>query len=88
MVQICPICGGSGQVHESRQEGSSYAGGMKTCHGCGGKGWIQTQCDCPYQQYPVDPMYPYVPFNPPRPYPWTGITWSGNMNHYTGGYRG
>ena len=35
----CPVCGGSGKV----QSGiiSVVAPMFETCHGCGGKGWVE-----------------------------------------------
>jgi DnaJ-class molecular chaperone len=70
MVQICPICGGGGHVYESQVDGNTYMNVIKTCHGCGGKGWIETQGyqePCP----PVSPMYPWTPY-PHYPY----VTWT------------
>lgn len=36
----CPVCGGSGEVPVG---GLIAAAGphLKTCHGCGGKGWVE-----------------------------------------------
>ena len=33
-AQICPVCNGDGKVRVIGQRG------LKTCHGCDGKGWI------------------------------------------------
>jgi len=44
---VCPICNGSGKISV---EEPTTAGGMKTCHGCGGKGWVEIHNDfylCP-----------------------------------------
>jgi len=38
----CPICGGEGTIPTT--DYGNYATGFpsrKTCHGCGGKGWVE-----------------------------------------------
>ena len=39
-AQRCPICNGTGQVEDERYINTT-AVHKKTCHGCGGKGWVQ-----------------------------------------------
>lgn len=45
-AQLCPVCQGSGQKHASfyasYHDGMTTAvvGGMVTCRGCGGSGWV------------------------------------------------
>ncbi len=51
---ICPVCLGKGKIDE------------ETCHGCGGKGWVEVQ-DYQPPYYPVYP--PYYPWYPSY-YPW------------------
>ena len=61
-AEICPICHGKGKITTGKitTEGNE----MKTCHGCGGKGWVEVS-DSP-TIYP----YPYLD----NPWPYT-ITW-------------
>ena len=37
---ICPVCGGSGQLPVSVAWATDAAAPTKTCHGCGGTGWV------------------------------------------------
>lgn len=43
-AQICPVCNGSGRYREEYNFGHSVTSGSsyteRTCHGCGGKGYI------------------------------------------------
>ena len=52
---LCPVCNGRGKVEE------------KTCHGCGGKGWVEVAedyyCYSPY----CNPPYYYPPYCPSLP---------------------
>lgn len=41
-VQKCPICGGKGQIQDETQL-TTTCPSTKTCHGCGGKGWVEVQ---------------------------------------------
>lgn len=36
----CPVCGGDGVVLP-KDEGSYSTDYKETCHGCGGKGWVE-----------------------------------------------
>ena len=41
-AQLCPVCNGAGTL-PSRPDASSTAANLsRTCHGCGGKGWVTT----------------------------------------------
>lgn len=42
---ICPVCNGKGQFN-SDSIGTGV--NLKTCHGCGGKGWVAVSEDIPY----------------------------------------
>jgi len=45
-AQLCPVCGGSGVVHTPPpKESSAATWNILTCHGCGGKGWVEVS-DC------------------------------------------
>ena len=55
-AEKCPICGGSGKLPDK-----------VTCHGCGGKGWVEVGKDSPYIPRPPYP-HEYVP-EPRRTYP-------------------
>lgn len=37
----CPICGGSGEYTPSNDGWSTLAPMPRTCHGCGGPGWVE-----------------------------------------------
>lgn len=37
----CPVCGGSGTYYIPPPWGQTSVGTSKTCHGCGGKGWVE-----------------------------------------------
>lgn len=40
-AEICPVCGGSGQLQDYCNVGSAGTNiGYKTCHACQGDGWI------------------------------------------------
>ena len=39
----CPVCGGSGQVPDPDMAECTVPA-LKTCHGCGGKGWVSLTC--------------------------------------------
>lgn len=38
-AEKCPVCYGEGKV----SEGPGALGEKKTCHGCGGTGWVTVQ---------------------------------------------
>jgi len=48
---LCPVCNGMGRVADNPPVGSTGPAD-KTCHGCGGKGWVEV-----HEDYP---SYPYV----------------------------
>jgi len=72
-VVICPICHGNGKVRKiddimiADAAPSIKEERRETCHGCGGKGWIEIGKD----DYP---NYPYIPYYPTPYYP----TWLPN----------
>ena len=74
-AELCPVCGGTGKYREKPNGYSTSATSIeRTCHGCGGKGWVEVG------QYD----YPYYP-DYPQPNPWQQptITWcNGNMEAY------
>lgn len=40
-AEICPVCGGSGQLQDYCNVGSAGTNiGYKTCHACQGDGWV------------------------------------------------
>lgn len=54
---ICPICNGTGKYWDN------------TCHGCGGRGWVEVHEDYfwyPYTSWP--PYYPNYDGNDSPPY--------------------
>ena len=42
-AQTCPVCMGKGKVYNSESLEKTYQEKEKTCHGCGGKGWVTVQ---------------------------------------------
>ena len=62
---ICPVCNGSGRYAPLPNPYISSVPMSQTCHGCGGKGWVEVGDCAPYV-----PPVPYTP-NPPLP----GTTW-------------
>lgn len=51
---LCPVCNGSGKI-DGRS--TSTDEGTQTCHGCGGKGWVEVR-----DEFRV--CYPYRPVLP------------------------
>lgn len=39
-AQLCPVCLGTGKIFE-RNYLTTSTGEQKTCHGCGGRGWVE-----------------------------------------------
>ena len=37
---ICPVCGGKGAIEESEPY-TTTSPYKRTCHGCGGRGWVE-----------------------------------------------
>ena len=52
-AERCPICNGSGKIKKLDVE--------ETCHGCGGKGWVEVSTSYPWSRpYPKPcPRHPY-----------------------------
>ena len=42
-AERCPVCDGSGKVDSGEPSGVGINDRQKTCHGCGGLGWITVQ---------------------------------------------
>ena len=68
-AEKCPVCDGKGKLNNTK-----VTHGSKTCHGCGGLGWITVGTEyphCPvYPTYP-EPWYPYPNWH----YPTTTCRW-------------
>jgi hypothetical protein len=47
-AELCPVCLGKGKI------GSGTYGEEKTCHGCGGCGWVSVPEDHPFIPYVED----------------------------------
>jgi len=54
---LCPVCGGSGKYTEQPSGDSSGGPTSQTCHGCGGRGWVEVS-DGPMVVPSVWPYYP------------------------------
>jgi DnaJ-class molecular chaperone len=39
-TEMCPVCSGSGEIIIPQVESTSATPLTKTCHGCGGTGWV------------------------------------------------
>ena len=54
-AERCPICNGKGTIPENYGwiDPTNTSENEKTCHGCGGKGWIEVsdQQYIPYEMY-------------------------------------
>ena len=42
-AQTCPVCMGRGKLSDREPFSRTLEKRDKTCHGCGGKGWITVQ---------------------------------------------
>ena len=42
-AELCPVCGGTGKIKSP----TFILGKNKTCHGCGGSGWVEVRNDHP-----------------------------------------
>ena len=61
-AEICPICHGRGKIKNPMDITAPVE---ITCHGCGGKGWIEVSDETPvFNPWP----WPYVPSYQPWPY--------------------
>jgi hypothetical protein len=58
-AQICPVCGGKGQIEKHPGQTTTDASFGVTCHGCNGKGWVEVGGYEPYPQYPSMPYEPW-----------------------------
>ena len=75
-AEKCPICEGEGKLVGLLPEDKH------TCHGCGGKGWVEIQDQQQrYVPYPPYRLYPLTPNPfPARPYIREIFTTAGNVN--------
>ena len=48
-AEKCPICHGTGKDNNLNTWGDIPA---KSCHGCGGKGWVEVRDDYGFYYYP------------------------------------
>ncbi len=44
---VCPVCSGAGKYYEPPHKDSSGIGTDRTCHGCGGRGWVEVEAEIP-----------------------------------------
>ena len=84
-AEKCPVCNGSGKWQVPPPNGgSSTCPTEQTCHGCGGKGWVEVGGDYPpwYPTYPWNPQMPYITYDiglandPNTGYPVSGTIWN------------
>ena len=67
-AETCPVCHGSGK-YTPQNDGMSTAVPMpQTCHGCGGKGWVELY-DYQPTVIPTPLPNPVLPYFPPN-WPW------------------
>jgi DnaJ-class molecular chaperone len=50
-AEKCPVCCGAGTLALAPTPGTTSASGLQTCHGCGGKGWVETWSPYPWTIY-------------------------------------
>ena len=62
-AEKCPVCNGSGRYEE------------KTCHGCGGLGWVTVGTST----IPYVPYIPYIPYTPYSQPTWEPYTYCGSQ---------
>ena len=76
-AEICPVCKGAGRFCSVPYRADGTGGPVEikpdtvmpegatvtVCHGCDGKGWVETGCAPNY------PNWPYCPYHPWRPHP-------------------
>ena len=62
-AERCPVCYGSGKYQTGADIGGTNPT-VTTCHGCGGKGWVEVQSYEPvYPHYPGYPSGGYYDYN-------------------------
>jgi len=68
-AEKCPVCDGTGKVQDNGPSGTSID--FKTCHGCGGKGFVVVADEKEFVPflvlYPVYPQPNYVIYEPTFP---------------------
>ncbi len=71
-AEICPVCKGTGKIRKK----TGYPEPTKTCHGCGGKGWVEVGREEPVFIPKPDNPYPYptIPF--PKPWDRIEVWWA------------
>ena len=74
-AERCPVCYGSGKYTPINGGCSSGVPQPQTCHGCGGKGWVEVG---DYVWY--EPLPPYIIMTPGLTWPGTGTTQQAQTN--------
>jgi len=46
-ADVCPVCGGEGRITKQTCGITTAAKFTVTCHGCGGKGWVEVASGYP-----------------------------------------
>ena len=64
-AEICPICHGRGKI---KNPASVTAPVEVTCHGCGGRGWVEVGDESAYNIIPYHPYFPPQPYYPRQPH--------------------
>jgi len=59
-AELCPVCEGTGKIFD-KINSTAYEPYYRCCHGCNGKGWVETGSV---------PMIPYTPSLEPFPFPY------------------
>ena len=47
-AELCPVCNGKGRIRTGNAWTATGEGQWKSCHGCGGTGWITIQDPKPF----------------------------------------
>ena len=73
-AEVCPICHGTGKVEDYEDFLDTTAPLERTCHGCGGKGWVSVDDGEDYPAYPLPMPVDLHPWGPIRTWPAYRIT--------------
>ena len=65
-AERCPVCYGTGKYTPPQDPNSTAVSTPQTCHGCGGKGWVEVDSNQP-NSIPYFPYYPTCPYYPTYP---------------------
>ena len=62
-AELCPVCRGSGKYTPMFNPGCAALPTERSCHGCFGRGWVDTKAPDPFVFYPPQLPFPQVVHN-------------------------